>query len=493
MPTLSKSTFLRGTQCLKSLYLNWHQPELKDPISQMQQAIFSQGHEVGRLAQQLFPGGTDAGIYVPDRYQKSIEMTGKLIQEGVDVIYEAGFSVDGLHCFIDILVKDGTGWKAYEVKSSTQVKPVNIMDAAFQYYVMTKSGLDISDISLVVLNTSYERNGETDVNRLFKIQSVLKPVLTVQDKVEQSIEDFFFTLNGPLAPVVDIGPHCTDPYDCDFRGHCWNHIPGYSIFNISRLSADKKWELYRNGILKFEDIPPDFKLNVSQWQQVVAELKGETHVDSRAVGHFVDGLAYPLHFLDFESFQPPVPLFDKSHPYQQIVFQYSLHILESEHAPLKHFAFLADADGTDPRLPFINQLINDIGEEGDIIVFNRSFEAGRLNEIATNFPNFQFQISNIVSRIKDLMELFQKRHFYVPEMKGSYSIKQVLPALVPGFSYAGLAIGDGGSASHAFMAMHSEKDEAKTAATRENLLEYCAQDTLAMVEILHALSRFLAG
>ncbi len=171
-PTLSKSTFLRGSQCKKSLYLHWHQPELKDKISAMQQAIFSQGTDVGKLAQQLFPGGIDAGIHVPANYAKSIEMTSQLISDGASVIYEAGFSVNGLHCFVDILVKDNDGWKAYEVKSSTQVKPVNLLDAAFQYYVMTGCGLELVDFSLVTLNTAYERNGELDISRLFKIESV---------------------------------------------------------------------------------------------------------------------------------------------------------------------------------------------------------------------------------------------------------------------------------------------------------------------------------
>ncbi|HOX77175.1 MAG TPA: DUF2779 domain-containing protein [Bacteroidales bacterium] len=489
MPTLSKSTFLRGSQCRKSLYLHFNRPELKDPISPMQQAIFSQGHEVGKLAQQLFPGGTDAGLYVPDRYTQSIALTRRLIEEGTEVIYEAGFAVDDLHCFIDILVRDGDKWKAYEVKSSTQVKPVNLLDAAFQYYVITKSGLHVSDISLVVLDTGYEREGDLDIRSLFKTISVLEPVLKWQDKIEQSVEDFFFMLKCPVVPETGIGPHCSDPYDCDFKGHCWEHIPDYSIFNISRLSADKKWELYRQGIVKFEDIPSDFRLNVAQWQQVIAELKGETHIDKKAIGRFVSGLSYPLHFLDFESFQPAVPLYDHSHPYQQIVFQYSLHILDSPDALLQHRYFLAPADKADPRIPFISQLVEDINPTGDILVFNRSFEASRLNEISATFPNFQFQISNLTSRIKDLMDIFQKRYYYVPEMKGSYSIKQVLPALAPQFSYEGLAIADGGSASHAFMALHSEPNPEKIAETRNNLLEYCKLDTLAMVEILNVLQR----
>jgi hypothetical protein len=491
-PTLSKSTYLRGSQCKKSLYLHWHQPELKDKISAMQQAIFNQGTNVGKLAQQFFPGGIDAGIYVPANYAKSIEMTSQLIRDGVEVIYEAGFSMNGLHCFVDILVKAEEGWKAYEVKSSTQLKPVNLLDAAFQYHVMTLSGLELADVSLVVLNTAYRRVGDLDINQLFKIESVYQQILKIQDKVRQDIEDFFFTLNMPIAPDTDIGPHCTDPYDCDFHGHCWQHVPDYSIFNISRLSGDKKWELYNMGILQFEDIPPDFKLNDSQWQQVMAELKGETHIDKDAVGSFLAGLTYPLYFLDFESFQPAAPMFDNSRPYQQIVFQYSMHIIESKTSGVSHKSFLAENDGSDPRIPFIRRLIQDIGDHGDIIVFNRAFESARLSELAANFPEYIATVSRINARMTDLMVLFQQRHYYVPEMKGSYSIKQVLPALVPGFSYDNLAIGDGGSASLAFMSLFAEPDPEKILITRENLLEYCKQDTLAMVEIVKVLNQYLS-
>lgn len=486
-PTLSKSTFLRGSQCKKSLYLNWHHPELKDKISAMQEAIFSQGTNVGKIAQKLFPGGVDAGIYVPANYAKSIEMTSQLIRDGVPVIYEAGFSFNGLHCFVDILVKNSDGWKAYEVKSSTLVKPVNLLDAAFQYYVLTSCGLDLVDFSLVTVNTAYKRSGELDIQQLFKIESVYNQVLKRQDKVKQDIEDFFVTLKLPTKPVIDIGPYCTDPYDCDFRGHCWQHIPDYSIFNISRLAGDKKWELYRMGILQFEDIPLDFKLNDSQWQQVKSELKGETKIDHEAIHRFLDNLNYPLYFLDFESFQPAVPMFDLSRPFQQIVFQYSMHIMKSGISAVAHTAFLANADGTDPRIPFIKRLIGDIGEEGDIIVFNKAFESSRLSEIAASFPEYETRVRMINARMKDLMVIFQQRQYYVPEMKGSYSIKQVLPAMVPGFSYDNLPIGDGGSASMAFTTLLSEHDPEKIATIRENLLEYCKLDTLAMVEIVKVL------
>jgi hypothetical protein len=245
------------------------------------------------------------------------------------------------------------------------------------------------------------------------------------------------------------------------------------------------------GILRFEDIPDDFNLNDSQCRQVKAELKGEKHIDRSAIKAFLDSLTYPIYFIDFESFQPAVPLFDRSRPYQQVVFQYSMHIRDSISSEVIHKAFLADADGNDPRIPFIKQLITDIGEEGDIIVFNRSFESSRLNELAASFPEYEADIVRINSRMKDLMLIFQQRQYYIPEMKGSYSIKQILPAMVPGFSYDNMPIGDGGSASMAFTSLFSEPDDEKNRMIRENLLEYCKLDTLAMVEIVIALQKLV--
>jgi hypothetical protein len=356
---------------------------------------------------------------------------------------------------------------------------------------MTSTGLKVNEISLVVLNSSYKRTGEINIASLFKTETVTAQVLNLQPGIRKNIAGFLATLDGINVPAVDIGPHCFDPYDCDFHSHCWKHVPEYSVFDISRLSGEKKWELYRMGILRFEDIPPGFRLNHAQWQQVKAELKNETHIDRDAISKFVNGLQYPLYFLDFESFQPAVPLFEHNRPYQQIVFQYSLHIQGSPTSELQHKFFLAEADGTDPRVPFIGSLIQDIGTSGDIIVFNRSFEASRLNEIAASFPEYNAAVKNIVSRIKDMMLLFQQRHFYVPEMRGSYSIKQVLPALVPGFGYDNLAIADGGSASMAFTSLIGETDLFKIMKIRQHLLEYCKLDTLAMVEILKVLKRSL--
>lgn len=452
----------------------------------MRQAIFNQGHETGKIAQRLFPGGIDAGIHVPADYTRSIELTTQLIRDGASVIYEAGFSFNQLHCFVDILVHDGDAWQAFEVKSSTQIKSVNILDAAFQYYVMTACGLNVSDISLVVLNSDYERSGELEIQRLFRMESVLNQVLKLQQKVERNTSTLLAMLEGPTAPETDIGPHCTDPHECDFRGHCWAHIPDYSVFDIAGLDGRKKWELYTRGVIELKDIPPDYPLNGRQWQQVHLALSGQVYIDREAIRKFLEGLHYPLHFLDFESFQPAVPLYDRSRPYQQIVFQYSLHTYADQGSEIQHREFLADGT-VDPRIPFIESLIRDLGDTGDILVFNQAFEASILKEISEIKPEYSTEIRAILGRIKDLMVPFRQRHIYTPEMRGSYSIKQIYPALISGKDYQELPISDGGSASHAFASLLKESDNELIMETRQNLLAYCKLDTLAMVRILEKL------
>lgn len=483
---ISKSSFIRGKQCLKSLYLLKKHPELRDVISEGQHAIFDIGHNVGELAQQLFPGGVVAAFDLPEGFMRSMNYTKELIAQGQTIIYEAGLMFENTHCFVDILVKENGKWKIYEVKSSTEVKDINIYDAAFQYYVLSRLGMEISDVSIIHINNQYVRIGEIDIHQLFTIQSVIELVLQNQATVRNLLSNELAALQQPEIPSIDIGPHCTDPYDCDFMGHCWKDVPEYSVFNISRLRSEKKFDLYNNGILNTTEIPDDFPLNTNQLLQVHADKTGETIIDKPGIRSFLDSLKYPLYFLDFETFNPAVPLYDNSKPYQQIVFQYSLHFLSEQGGQLEHKEFLAQPTG-DPRIPMIEQLITEIGTGGDIIVYNKGFETGRLSEIARDLPKYEIAIQNMLRRIVDLMTPFQQKLYYTPEMKGSYSIKQVLPALVPGFSYKDLEINSGGDASLAFASLIKENDPDIINQTRKNLLEYCKMDTMAMVGILKVL------
>jgi hypothetical protein len=484
---LSKSTFLRGWQCPKSLYLHKFFPKLKGEISAQQQAIFNRGTTVGELAQQLFPGGTDASPATPFLYQQSVEFTKKLIESGTKVIYEAAFQYEGVLAAIDVLVNEKGKWKGFEVKSSTEIKEVNILDASLQYYVIKNSGLELKDISIVHINNQYIRTDKLDLKKFFIKESIYEDVLNNQELIAEKIDELKLLLKQKNVPEIDIGPHCTDPYPCDFMEHCWSHIPENSIFDIANLRTEKKFNFYSQGIIRYDDIEQLDLLNEKQQQQVELFIKKKDHIDKKGIKEFLKTISYPLFFLDFETFNPAVPLYKNSKPYQQIPFQYSLHYLENEKSKLKHFEFLA-VPGNDPRIPFIEKLLRDTSAPGDIITYNQSFEKGRLQELSDYFPEFSKELQSRIVRIKDLMLPFRERILYKHTMHGSYSIKEVLPALVPEFSYDDLLINNGGDASIAFerMVLEPEKDYTEL---RNQLLEYCGMDTLAMVKILEVLNR----
>ena len=484
---LSKSTFIRGLQCEKSLYLYKHHYRLKDSTPSSLQAVFDQGTNVGLLAQELFPYGVDAS---PKNHFKMVESVGKtlkFISQGESIIYEAAFLYNDVLAALDILVKDEEGWKAYEVKSSTKVSETYIKDAAIQYYTITNSGIDLKDISIVHINNQYTKDGELDIHQLFAIESVYDQVLEFLPRIPNEVRRFKNVIESPEVPNIDIGNHCSDPYDCDFKGTCWKHIPEYSVFNISRLNSDKKFGLYHQGVITLDDIDlSQTDLNPNQVLQVQSEINGTSHIDIEEIRNFINGLNYPLYFLDFETIGPAVPKYNGSRPYQQLVFQYSLHVQETSTSELEHREYLADSS-QDPRIGFIEQLIQDCGSSGDILVYNIGFERGKLNDLVDVFPKYSNELRGIVNRLKDLMIPFQQKWYYTPEMRGSYSIKSVLPALVPELSYNDLEIKEGGTASNTFLSMVNGTFEGDVEDKRRQLLEYCKLDTLAMVKILEKL------
>lgn len=481
---LSKSTFIKGCQCPKALWLYKHQPDLRAAVSNSQQAIFDQGTSVGKLAEQLFPGGVDARPVDTYSYQQSVVDTFNYVKEGHKVIYEAAFQYDQVLAALDILVQKRGKWHAYEVKSSTSVKDTFLQDAALQYYVITQAGLPLVDFSIVYINNEYERYGELDIEQLFTVESVLEQILELQPQIGAKIPELKEVVKLKASPERAIGPHCSDPYGCDFMDHCWQHIPEDSVFDLRGHGAGaRSFELYEQGILHLKDIPDDYHLNSSQALQVQCHKSGEAHIDQQALTEFLDQLEYPLYFMDFETYQVAVPEWDGTRPYQQMPFQYSVHRQDNPGAALTHFEWLAPS-GADPRKAFLSNLLAALGTEGSILVYNAAFENSRLNDLAYWFPRKAAAIEALQERMVDLMSPFRSKHYYLPAMKGSYSIKQVLPALVPHMNYDELEIGNGGDASTSYYQLQFEKDALVVEQTRAALLRYCAMDTEAMVRVL---------
>lgn len=482
---LSKSKVIRGMQCSKSLWLYTHQYKLQDKVDAAQQAIFDTGNQVGALAQQFWPTGVDASAEQDYPNILSAKQTQRLLADGQEVIFEATFVYDDTLIAVDVLAKEDGVWNAYEVKSSTSVKDVNYDDAAVQYYVMLGAGIDVQNISIVHINNEYVRDGRLDIYELFSFNNITEAVVALQAEIKTTLNDLHQMLKGPM-PEVRIGTHCSDPYGCSFMGHCWQHVADYSIFNVSRLSAEKTWDLYNQGILDVKDIPDDYPLSENQRMQVAYEKSQESFIDQAGIREYVKGLNYPLYFLDYETINPAIPMFDGLKPYVQMPFQYSLHVQHDKEQGYTHFEYLAPTNGTDPRKEFVQKLIEDCGAEGDILVYNIGFERSKTEALADAFPKNRKALISICNRMKDLMQPFQQKLYYTPAMRGRYSIKTVLPALVPELSYDELPIGDGGMASAVFKSYFVGQHELPVD-TNQNLLDYCKLDTWAMVKILEKL------
>lgn len=475
-----------GCQCHKKLWLYKKRPDLREEPSLSQQLVFEKGTDIGILARQLFPGGRDASPTDHFHFAEAIQQTYKWINAGEKIIYEAAFQYDRVMAALDILVNRNGKWYAYEVKGSAEIKDYQITDASLQYYIITKAGLAIEDIYIMHINNQYVRKANLDLEQLFTIVSVKEEVLERQKEIPGKIIELKKVLQQSKEPQIDIGSHCDDPFPCDFKSYCWMHIPPVSVFDLTRLNGAKKWDLYYQGIVELHQLPEGFSLTAAQQLQVRAHIENYTHIETDKIRSWLKNLQYTLYFMDFETFNPAIPLYQESRPFQQIPVQFSVHVLEKPGADLKHVEYLGSPE-TDARPQFLQELLKALDKKGSVIVYNKTFESSRLKELKELFPQYEKQIDNVLDRIIDLMEPFQKKWYYTAEMNGSYSIKQVLPALVPDLSYDEMEIGEGGTAMAAYEGLLKMNDAAEIKRVRNALLEYCKLDTLAMVKILEKL------
>lgn len=478
---LSKSQYVRGLQCHKALWLLKHRPELKQKPDAQSESLFETGHTVGALACQLFPNGVEIEFNSKD-FDGMVRKTQQLIESGVEVIYEATFKENGIFAMADILVKQKDGWAVYEVKASTGVKPYHQDDAAIQWYALSNA-LPITKACIVHVNNQYVRQGELDVNGLFTIEDITEIVLAKQQQIPAALKNIE-TMLKEGEPTIDIGPQCSDPHDCDFSDHCWSHIPEPSVFNLYRMTGEKKFEHYQQGKIEYSDFTDDGNLNEVQSIQIASSLNNRPFVNPNIIQDFFNTLKYPINFLDFETFMEAIPRFDGQKPYMQMPFQYSLHIMQKDGA-LAHKEHLGD-ERIDPREDLVIQMLNDITDTGSIMAYNMAFEKRMIKEMAAAYPAYSKQLLQLLERFVDLLDPFRKLGYYHPDFNGSFSIKSVLPALFPNdpeLDYKALNIQHGGMAMDTFANLHKLKDSEKREQIMNDLLAYCRLDTLAMVRI----------
>ncbi|MBF7060225.1 DUF2779 domain-containing protein [Campylobacter volucris] len=488
----SKSRYTRGTQCAKSLWLKTYKDEvLSTPENILDK--FKTGNKVGDLACELFPNGVKIK-YQKDKSAENCAQTKRLLENNQEVIYEATFCYDGILIMVDILQNTKDGMIINEVKSSTSLKDVYIDDCSLQYYVLSNLNYKIKQVNLIHLNNEYYREDFLDINQLFISNDITDEVIQNQEQVKENLKYFEEILSKNEEPNIDIGIQCFNPYECDGYEYCWanqrNLCESENIFNISRLNANKKFELYYKNIINFKDIKDLSVFNKNQQIQIKASLNEEIQINKESIKNFLNTLTYPIYHLDFETFMQAVPEFKGVKPYMQIPFQYSLHIDYKD--KLEHKEFLSEC-GVDPRYELAKNLINDIPKDVCVLAYNASFEKGVIRNLALIFPEFSEHLLNIEKNIKDLMIPFQNKDYYHYKMQGSYSIKKVLPALIPDMeqAYKNLnLIRNGSEAMQSFEVMQNMSENERKA-YRKALLEYCKLDTLAMVKILKHLEELV--
>ncbi len=485
---LSKSRYCNGLQCKKMLWLDKNKPEVKKVIDNS--SVLEQGNTVHEVARYLF--GEHVNIEYTDNLSEMVSNTYATIDSYEDVVItEASFTYENNFCSVDILKKHKDKYEIYEVKSSTELKDVYSNEASYQYYVLTSLGLNVTKCSVITINSAYERIGNIELDKLFLISDITKTVIDLKETVKENIKDINAYMENKVEEDMAIDNHCFSPYPCPFFEYCTKDLPHPNVFNITKEPGVTALKLYKQGYVSFEDLL-HAKIRDSYRQRIEFDLYDkEDYIDKERIKEFLNTLTYPVYFLDFETYQMPIPLYDHVHPYEQVPFQYSLHYYEKENGELKHTEYLG-IPGTDPRRLLAEQLVKDIPKDVTTLAYNMSFEKGRIKRLAEIYPDLADHLMNIYNNIKDLEDPFSKRYYYTKDMAGSSSIKKVLPALFPGdpsLDYHNLElIQNGTDAMNSFRAMENMTKE-ELAYTRERLLRYCELDTYAMVKIYQKLKK----
>ncbi len=474
--TLSKSRLADGLQCLKKVYLSIHQPDLKAEVTEAQQAVFDSGTDIGVEARKTFPGG----VLVDREYwdiKNALKDTKELIEAGTNTIYEAALGNGEYYCAVDILERKdkNSPWNVYEVKSGLDPKAAYILDVAIQCWILNQLGIKWDSAFIVHLNRECEF---PNLDSLFVRSDVTDSVNDLLEDLENSIADIRSAVQQTDVPLINIGRHCDNPYECGFKGHCWNHVPKYSVFDLP-LS----WRLFEKGYLSLDEVNPD-DLSDSQKRPFDVAMNDHTHVDKKGIKKAIEKWKFPIYHLDFETIGPAVPRYPGTRPYTAIPFQFSLHIQNEVNKEPEHFEYLHN-DDKDPRRPLAEKLVEWIPKDAPtVMAFNSSFERGVLTKLAGQFTDLSEHLLAIAEKLVDPHPVF-KANVYHKDFRGSFSIKYIAPALLGDkWDYGKLEVGDGKMAQIVFDRMlNSSTSHKDREIYRQQLLAYCEQDTLAMVEL----------
>jgi len=475
---LSKSRYLAGLQCHKQLWWRVHEPKAPELVPDADtQSVFDAGTHVGEVARGYVSGGVLIDLPHTD-YEGKIAETQRAIATGAPAIYEASFSAGQVFVAVDILARGPQGWRIIEVKSTTSLKEQHLPDAAIQLHVLRQTGLPVTGVEVMVLNRACTY---PDVSDLFTRHDVTAKVDAMQGGIPAEVRSQLSMLAGPL-PVVPIGSHCSEPYDCPFSARCRPALPPHHVSTLygARRRAQ---ELEAQGYVTIHHLPDGLGLNACADRQRRAVQAGRMIVEGN-LGKALERFQSPIAFLDFETVQFAIPIWDGCHPYDQIPAQFSCH-RERPGGGFDHDEWVPEAPG-DPRAEIATRIVDACAGARTVVAYNAGFEKSCLEALANALPGQAAALRDVISRLADPLPVVRE-HVYHPDFDGSFSLKKVLPALAPDLGYDDLAIAEGNSASRELMRLVVDDGTllaAERAMTREKLLRYCERDTLAMVRVL---------
>lgn len=488
MCLLSKSKILAYRQCPRRLWLEIHRPELREDAAGTL-ASFQAGHSVGEVARQIYdPDGKGNLIDVgSEGYDGAFARTQALLGKNTP-IFEAGFSANGALAFADVMLPLRKGrsrvWRMVEVKSSTSVKEYHRDDVAVQAWIATSAGVPLVSIAVAHIDNSWTYPGGGDYTGLLVEEDLSAEALGRAAEAQSWVTDAQTIARKRKEPGIPTGSQCGIPYECGFQAHCRKHEPQakYPVSWFPRIqSRTLKAHIEEHRVVDMREVP-DALLSAQQLRVKQHSLSGTTYFDVHGAAADLAPHKLPGYFLDFETIMFPVPIWKGTRPYQQIPFQFSLHRL-SRTGKLEHQSFL-DLSGKDPSRAFTQALVAACGEQGPVFVYNAGFETARIRELAERFPRDRRALLAINERVVDLLPIARERYYH-PSQEGSWSIKSVLPAIAPELRYDALdGVQGGGMAMEAYLeAINTGTNSTRKEQLREQLLDYCGLDTLALVRL----------
>ncbi|WP_447972617.1 DUF2779 domain-containing protein [Nitrospira sp. Kam-Ns4a] len=481
MVPLTKSKVLAGLQCLKRVFLEIRAPDLARPPDDATRALLATGTEVGRLARRRFPGGRLVEPHA-GRREEAVRRTAELLRDpGAPAIFEAAFEHHGVFVRVDILERVARGttgelaWRLIEVKASARVKEVHLDDLAIQTSVVRAAGVRLAGVWLMHVNTDYRLGaGPLDLERYFALEEVTEAVEARCARIQARLAEVWAALGAAEPPAVEPGPHCHRPYDCPFWAHCTKDKPARWIFRLSDGGRELE-RLAASGVQTIDDLPPGTKLTPLQ-----RRMKENVEWIGPGLRAALRSVRYPVHHLDIEAVGLAVPRFPGTSPFEPVPVQWSDHI-EEEDGTIRHEGYLC-TEPRDPREEFAESLLACLGGTGSICVYSGS-ERDVLERLGEAVPRLKRDLDQVLIRLWDLLAVIQDQYYH-PAFNGSLSVKAVLHALAPDLRYDRLEIRDGATAARRYEEMvFEETDWVEKERIRAALLEYCRQDTLALLRI----------